>query len=40
MIDWEDDYSNNNPGLTGYGETRAAGSGPAVPWLITLTQAS
>lgn len=38
-IDWEDDWSNSNPGLTGYGvpTTRSIGSGPAVQWLITLT---
>eukprot|EP00937_MAST-01D_sp_MAST-1D-sp2_P005822 g5822.t1 len=40
-IDWEDDYSGSNPGLTGYGEqsTRRAGSGPAVQWLVALTKA-
>lgn len=37
-IDYEDDYSNGNPGLTGYGDTRAPGSGPAVDWLVTLTK--
>ena len=39
-IDWEDDWSNSNPGLTGYGAptTREIGSGPAVQWLITLTK--
>eukprot|EP00911_Craspedida_sp_UC1_P001401 UC1_evm4s1056 len=39
-IDWEDDYSNANPGLTGYGDasTRKPGGGPAVAWLITLTK--
>jgi hypothetical protein len=39
-IDWEDDYSNANPGLTGYGttNTRSPGSGPAIAWLVTLTK--
>ena len=39
-IDWEDDWSNNEPGLTGFGAptTRGIGSGPAVQWLITLTK--
>ena len=38
-IDWEDDWSNTNPGLTGYGAptARGIGIGPAVQWLITLT---
>lgn len=36
-LDWEDDYSNQNPGLTGYGRIRTPGGGPAVKWLITLT---
>lgn len=38
-IDWEDDYTNKNPGLTGFGPltTRVPGTGPAVQWLITLT---
>jgi hypothetical protein len=39
-LDWEDDWSNSNPGLTGYGAaaTRRVGGGPAVQWLITLTK--
>ena len=37
-IDWEDDWSNHNPGMTGYGANRVAGSGPAIPWLVTLTK--
>jgi chitinase len=39
-LDWEDDWSNSNPGLTGYGpsNTRTVGGGPAVKWLVTLTQ--
>jgi chitinase len=37
-IDWEDDWSNANPGMTGYGSSRRAGSGPAIQWLITLTK--
>jgi len=39
-VDWEDDYSNQNPGLTGYGSaaTRRPGGGPAVAWLVTLTK--
>jgi chitinase len=36
-IDYEDDYSNGSPGLTGYGEQRTCGGGPAVPWLCALT---
>lgn len=36
-IDFEDDWSNGNPGLTGYGSYRAPGFGPAIPWLVDLT---
>lgn len=36
-LDYEDDYSNGNPGLTGYGAQRVCGGGPAVAWLCTLT---
>lgn len=38
-IDYEDDYSNGNPGLTGYGppSSRSPGGGPAIAWLCTLS---
>ena len=36
-IDYEDDFTNGNPGLTGYGNQRTCGGGPAVAWLCTLT---
>lgn len=38
-LDYEDDYSNANPGLTGYGDmdTRSVGGGPAIDWLCTLS---
>lgn len=36
-IDYEDDYSNGSPGLSGYGNNRVCGGGPAIAWLCTLT---
>ena len=38
-LDFEDDYSNANPALTGYGpmSSRKSGGGPGVAWLCTVS---